>query len=361
MSNDAPTRTECPQCGTRYKVPHAALGRIVKCKKCSATFTLAAPSDDDGFGVIPLAPEGESFAMAAEQAAMIPQTQPFVPTSGPDRFAEYDAATAGHGIGVARPKLGYGQSILWTLLFPSDPHNLVYFMFIWFGLAIANLILPFALLLGWLASIMITGFYLAFCFKVIESAANGEEELPSLDPTGGVFDNILIPIVSWIGSLIVVMLPAIAYAAATGRLLELAAYWAGGAIGLVLSPTVDVLGILVVAGLFFWPIIVLCVALGGFPSVVRIDLIVRTIAACLLPYLLTVAFVYGADFLNYAVQTYFINKTAGTQIFTNAWFSATLVAGIVGTGIAVYADIVAMRAIGLLYHHHKTRFAWNWG
>ena len=29
--------------------------------------------------------------------------------------------------------------------------------------------------------------------------------------------------------------------------------------------------------------------------------------------------------------------------------------------VEVYVQIVAMRAIGLYYHHFKQRFAWSWG
>ena len=30
-------------------------------------------------------------------------------------------------------------------------------------------------------------------------------------------------------------------------------------------------------------------------------------------------------------------------------------------GLGLYLDVVAMRSIGLYYHHFKGRFAWDWG
>ena len=38
-----------------------------------------------------------------------------------------------------------------------------------------------------------------------------------------------------------------------------------------------------------------------------------------------------------------------------------LILSFIGTGIAVYFEIVAMQVIGLYYHHFKDRFAWSWG
>ena len=54
--------------------------------------------------------------------------------------------------------------------------------------------------------------------------------------------------------------------------------------------------------------------------------------------------------------------TAVVQIFT---VIAALHLGAVGIIfmmlIILYLEIVALRMIGLYYHHFKTRFAWNWG
>ena len=34
---------------------------------------------------------------------------------------------------------------------------------------------------------------------------------------------------------------------------------------------------------------------------------------------------------------------------------------VLATGVGLYFEIVALRAIGLYYHHYKDRFAWSWG
>ena len=37
------------------------------------------------------------------------------------------------------------------------------------------------------------------------------------------------------------------------------------------------------------------------------------------------------------------------------------IASLLVVGISLYFEIVAMRVIGLYYHHFKHRFAWDWG
>ena len=41
--------------------------------------------------------------------------------------------------------------------------------------------------------------------------------------------------------------------------------------------------------------------------------------------------------------------------------NTTSVLGILGVGVMLYLEIIAMRAIGLYYFHFKRSFGWDWG
>ncbi len=109
----------------------------------------------------------------------------------------------------------------------------------------------------------------------------------------------------------------------------------------------------VCVGMFFWPIVLLCVALGGFSTLRRMDLIVQTVFRTLPAYLITVAMVFGTEALKQALAR------TGTGI--GAIAGGVLLLSFLSTGIAIYFEIIAVQLIGLYYHHFKDRFAWSWG
>ncbi len=395
-------------CGQQYRLPDSAAGKKAKCKKCGAVFVVEAPrTNSPGTETSkaqaprktsprteairaesprarpasrPTPSEGDDFllaefAAATQRAAMAPKPSPMEAASGDDGLAlgsvseeyEHGPATAAAPAEGARPE-GYFQSLLWTFLFPTTPANLITFLIIWFFLCLSALVLQMAPFVGMVGQFIIFGWYSAFRFNVIAAAAGGEEELPSLSMSEGAMEDIVMPVLRWIGSWVIVLLPAIghaAYAIQAGHLTggDLLGALSGGVTGLLTSATgeMGLFVFLVYAGLFVWPIVALCVALSGFESLQRVDLIVLTILRTLPGYVPTVILVFGSAWLDQWLSGLVGAQMVGGKKQLSAVMTSFALWVVLAAAIELYFEIVAMRAIGLYYRHFKHRFAWDWG
>ena len=349
------------ECGAKYRFPDSAIGKKAKCKKCSAVFSI----EEEEAEPIPLAGEGQGTRSAeAPPLGMafqpgpefeIATTQP-VPSSVPQLDGEL---TSDPIAAPPTPARGYGDSLLWTFLFLASPRSLFMFVAAWFLLTLAA-VMPWTL--AFAVTTLVALWYAGFRFSVIESAANGEDGIPLFAFSGDVLQELVFPVFRWLGSWVVVMLPAFLY-------IVLLSGWTGDekveafkSLVLGLNELFQDFGsevtliILVCGGLFVWPIIVLSIAIGGFTVVYRFDLMLVTIFRSLPPYLLTLAIVAaataGKSLIFDAIQT-------GIGPFPT--LGGTLKGDALYNGVRLYCDIVMLRAIGLYYHHFKHRFAWSWG
>jgi len=289
---------------------------------------------------------GEALRRAAQQSAL----------SG---SAELPAIGGGQeSMGIGRPAgvvKGYAGNLAASFLFPTSLNNLIISLIMWILLCLLQFILPHGGILGWLGSLVVLGYYCAFRLNVIAKAASGDDDLPEISLAEGAMEDIVIPLYKWIGSWAVALGPAAVYliviAAGGVNVPSVEDMLLGGISGLLqqASGELAVFVVLVFAGLFLWPIIVLCVELGGFSSLVRPDLILVTIIRTLPAYALTVAMVFGATIL-----IAFLDK-----FFAGAKEMALKPLLILTMGF--YLEVVTMRFIGLYYHHFKQRFAWDWG
>ncbi len=119
---------------------------------------------------------------------------------------------------------------------------------------------------------------------------------------------------------------------------------------------------LVCLGVALWPMVVLCVALGGFESLYRVDLIALTIIRTLPAYVLTLALMFGAIVLLRVLGTgTAVNAVSRDSATSGGAIGSSVLVHILTVGLSVYLDIVLMRLIGLYYHHFKGRFAYDWG
>lgn len=337
-------KISCGICGKNYKVQDAAAGKKLRCKECGEVIRIPEPEAEFGDGddfskLLDDAVEEEAKAKSIRR----PVRKPMV------KAEKYKGDEDGP---VTRKKENnYTQDLIQTILFPLDPANLFTFVCIWILLCMKELILPFAgIRLGFLATLIILGWYSNYRFNVIYEATSGRKELPELTPEDGYF----IPVVKWAATWLLVHLPAYLY---LGIVLYLAIQNAGeaGGPGFLPQDVVDFLPLshlgvfvfLYCAGLFFWPILALCVAVGGFETVFRIDLMLLTIFKSMGAYFFTA----GAMFLTSVV--YFFTVFMAMQL--------GVVGIIIMIAIILYFEIVALRMIGLYYHHFKTRFAWHWG
>lgn len=361
-------KVQC-SCGAKYRFDGAAVGKKARCRKCGEVFTV--PDEDREVGPIALAdvPLAEEAAAAAARAS---EAQGLLSR----KEARFDARPQDYGPAAASPPLPvpgrharrYFNAVLWTLLFPTEANNLATLIIIWIMLSL-KLLLGFAGCLGLIGVFIIDGWFAAFCLNTVLSAANGEENLPSVIATDGWLDGIVIPLIKFIVARTLVVVPVVVYLVFLTLAEDLDAGlgvsdYILGAVrygdyswlldDLLGGGRLAVAGFLLLFGLFLWPMFLLVVAVGGFAALLRVDLMLATIVRSLPGYLCTVALVLLSTGLVIA-----FNYLAGLSKAPG--LSSGFLVFVATTGLVAYADIVTMRVIGLYYHHFKHRFAWSWG
>ena len=281
-----------------------------------------------------------------------------------------DALAAGESSPLPVPGAtkSYFTDILWTFLFPTDPGHLGVFFLIWVVLIVEAClqVIPF---LGWAAAVLIEGWFAAICLNVVGSAANGEEDLTIGDYAGDFFGEVVVPISKFLAATAVAVLPAYYFLAFLISRVTLGPgmtqwdYILGAALygnyGSLLDlvgddPLFFLLPVLAFAGLFLWPMLLLVVAIGGFAGLGRIDLMAITVARTFPAYLCTVLIVL----VSVAMTVGLVILAASSSTPGSSSFMLIVA---LGAGLRAYAQIVAMRVIGLYYYHCKGRFAWSWG
>ncbi len=336
------------ECGATYRFADSSIGKRAKCTKCGAIITLQG--DDEG--VIAIADEGEEYPGATDSnghagTASNVDEEEYRRAIGAGRSA---AATVEEEAAQSR---GYFADCLALFAFPKEPGNLVTFVFLWGMLCVNALVLRELTPFGWVLQALIFGWYSAFRFSLIRESTAGVNDLPSLTMREGFWGDLFTPFFKWAGCWIIVLLPAVlglkavvgAGASGMAVLDRILNGGIGGVVQLGLVAEALLFLSLLGMGLFMWPIIILCVAVDGFGSLARVDLLFITVAKTLPVYVLTVLVVYGADF----AESYMAASGQGVL-----WGALTVAVGL-------YLEIVALRMIGLYYFHFKSRFAWSWG
>lgn len=340
-------QVSCPVCAKNYKVKEEAAGKKLRCKECGETVaipTLESIQDEDYAendfsSLLDDAVELEAKSKTIRRPV---RRKPMV------KAEKYDGDEDGP---VTRKKENnYVEDLQATFLMLLDPSNLFIFMLLWLGMGLCFSLLPFAGILGFIGLIIIRGWYSHYRFCVIYEAAAGEKHLPELSPEEGFF----IPMVKWIFTWFLVHFPAYAYVGVifflNPEIIADAGLYLFGmeTIGDNLPAFhLSMFMFLYCMGVFFWPILALCVAVGGVESVFRLDLMVLTIFKSMPAYFFT------------ATGMFFV---AGLQLGLTF---ADIEWGIMGLflmrGVMIYVELVALRMIGLYYHHFKNQFAWSWG
>lgn len=365
----------CPKCGTKYRASRELAGKKLKCKKCGAAFRVQGsaavskpkpepkpkpPLDDDGlYHFADL--DGLDSGQAVERPAPAPTTAPqaaILKESSPMKYA-----TKASEARVSGAYRGYFTSLAQTMAFPGRANDLAVFVIFWiiitvvFG--ISSVPLPCGLSL--VISVIGFGWWSAYMFQAVLGGAGGEENLPDFDLTGGWVDDIIIPCIKMIATYLFVMIPAFGlFLLAAGGVGTLMSNSTSGASAAVAAGGLALTAIGLTALAFFvWPMVVLVTAVGGLPAVFRVDLIIRTLLRTLPAYLVTVGTVYVA--LG-AMYVFTLASLLGLDItFEEAGLGVILMVTAVHGLVCTYCWILAMRAIGLYYHHFKSRFAWSWG
>ncbi|MGE3181700.1 MAG: hypothetical protein AB7N71_08725, partial [Phycisphaerae bacterium] len=231
------------------------------------------------------------------------------------------------------------------------------------GLLGASFVLWFAGAYGLIGLAMIYAYYAAFLLNVAQDAAGGEDELTQPPLEHGLWDGIFFPALQFGLTYLVTRVPAWAYLAT--MLAQYDAELIGAAaenpfqtlLDAGLTKELAIYTGLLFAGILLWPMYILIVAVGGsIFGISRFDLVMRTILQTLPAYLVTVGLVYLAQALPIAGAAI---QHAALQ--DNSSFMQSAGIHLSQTALNVVAMVIAMRAIGLYYHHFKRKFAWSWG
>lgn len=368
----------CPACQTRYQITAAAGGKRSRCTHCGQVFKIPdlAPAEkpsagaagraglDGGSGADLIELEGISPSATVapdtgEPADAIPITATVAYASGPTGAAAVAAAGA-YG--------AYFRSVARSLAFPARLGDLITFAIVWVLLVIGQVLAPFALCIGGIVNLIVAGWYMSFRLNVVVGAAAGEEELPTLTLTGGVWDDIVAPFFRMLTTYVVIWAPVTIFLASTGELAGIGVGgWmralAGGLVPLLSGlqlQTQIIAAVLLLSGYLVWPLLVLVIAVGeSVRGLFRVDLIARTIVKSLPAYLMTVLIVYASLGMSVGFEALLDAVRAGRPLSIGG-LPNVLVLGPVLLLVELYSTIIAMRAIGLYYRHFKHKFAWTW-
>jgi hypothetical protein len=220
--------------------------------------------------------------------------------------------------------------------FIAEPGNVIIFL-VMGGMSAVLPILGYAGCIGFLGALIVNGWVASFLFNVLLNAANGEKELPEMSMTDGLVDTVIVPLFKFVAAWAIAFAPCVVYSVNTGI-----DYTNPDAIWILLA----------VGGAAMFPMTVLILAVCGVSGFSRPDLIVMTVARTALPYGLTVVLVSGALVAAFMIKIGVLAAGSGQHLL-----ATMCVFEIVG----LYGYVVAMRVVGLYYHHFKSRFAWSWG
>jgi hypothetical protein len=200
----------------------------------------------------------------------------------------------------------------------------------------------------------VDAYILAFPLATVREIASGEDELPSVW-IHNLYDDLFEPALEFVGTGVFVMLLALALACW--------AWWQAGEIDFGIFAASGVLNgtglsravpLLVLVGLFFWPAVMLAVAIGHTFSGLWPHVIVRTPMGAPLAYVaICAALVVAATVSTLPAHPRFVAAVTGSSPVGG------LVLRLVGTIVGLYSSIVAMWVIGLFYRHYKDRLPWT--
>lgn len=379
----------CPGCGARYRVPATAAGKRTTCKRCGQAFRISDTSAASVPTVPPAASPADSERVRLSDLESLSAGEVVAPPTGPAQAPPLGAVPAWGGAGVSLnarheaavtpPAAGaykaYVRDVVRSLAFPIHGGNLVTFAIVCLVVGGASLFAGLAIvcILTLIAALILHGWYLSFQLNVVLGAAAGEDELPSLSLTGGWVDDILRPFVRMLAAKVMTRVPAAVllvtatrhYGADFADLVGPGLLFLFGDMRLLLGfPDGEVqvvAGGLLVIGLFLWPMFVLIVAAGSMLDLRRLDLIVETVGRALPAYLIAAVIVWLNAAVSFVAGVAIMAAGLAQVMTKGADVSWLLALPLVVAVVDVFTTIVAMRAIGLFYHHFKHKFAWSWG
>ena len=315
------------QCGAHYRVPEKLAGKRLKCKKCASPIDIPLPDppeDADEFVVDVLAEEPAILPDAVVASPAIPAA----PTSASTRSAPFEPSHLP----------AYLKDCVASLMFFAESGNLLRFLVV-AAIAMLQPILLYGMCIGLIAWIIVFGWIFSFLFNVMLNAANGERDLPELTLIEGPVETIVVPCFKYLAAALAVFWPAVVFGVFNPEAVE---------------QEEPIFWLVIGACLFFWPMAMLMVGIGGVSSFVRVDLMIRTLIRTFVPYFLVCVLSAGVFAASWYISRSLISsggKASEHPIALQCVLHA----------LGLYFWVLVMRFIGLYYHHFKSRFAWTWG
>lgn len=299
-----PSRATCPACGAKV-APQARM-----CVGCGLNFLTGARVAGAEDGPILSAKEAKAKAKAA--------------LSG--EFGAFISGCVSCATFFTHP----GSLVTFLIVVAIEIAAVVAGMF---PLGIFTLI-PMFIFQGWVC---------AFLFQVLEHAAAGQTDLPELNLADGIVDSVIAPFVKFFFAGAVCFAPAVAYA-----------IFLGADVTQSIRDGETVPSLLLAMGVFFLPIVMLVVGLGGIGALMRPDLILITVLRSILPYLLVFVLLSVVIIMRLSLE-HVLRQQVGKTI------GATMAVAVVLQIVQLYTAVVTMQVIGMYYANFKRRFAWSWG
>ncbi len=332
-------RCEC-FCGAHYTLPDEYAGKRAKCSRCGHLIVIPSGRPE----------ELEPLQLAEEDSQPSPEARM--------TFAEHERQArqaflrqAPKGMSAPPAVIIETGSGFWRdagrafCLFSSLEASLV-FLFLWF-VNVSVIFISLAPCVGFLLGLLVYGYVCSYYLRTVTHAAAGDEGLPPIGVGGNWIDDMLIPMLQWLGCQLFVLAPAIIAA------ILMFIY------AVPKNISIATCGVLGAMGMFFWPIFILTVALGGFSMLFRFDKCVTAVFRSPGPYVLICVLLTVAIAPIWAAKIYIYFQGAG--LLAELVGVSTFTLRIILLGLETYCMLVCTRLIGLYYHHFKDDFPWALG
>ena len=227
----------------------------------------------------------------------------------------------------------------------NDPKNATSLTFVAAAVCF-KFFLATACCMNYVCFVVVWGWLLGFYLNIIYETAFGENELPRiyLGTSITFLWYIIKPFFIFCFTMVVVQLPFfIALKLLRDKGLKYEDIWT-----LEFGPPL-LLQALFILGLFFFPVAVLTTSVARDITLLRPDYLIAAAFKALMPYLVTVALLVGATFLEMQTSQYDLSPQI-SFVVTAGRLVLNLVVQIVA--------IIAMRSIGLFYRHYTCHFNW---
>ncbi len=327
-------------CGARYDVADVYAGKRVECPKCGSRIAVPTglPADLEPFD---LADDDGGQSVGIHKTAAWHEAE----------AVRASLRKAPKGMSAPPPVVIETSSGFWRdagesfLLFFSLEacFTILFLCFISVMVTFLSAITCLGLILG----LLFYGYLCSFYMRTVRRAAAGDTGIPRIGIGANFVDDMVLPMFQWLGCQLFVLAPAIIAAVLCGL------YTVPSSI------SIGICGVLGAMGMFFWPIFLLAVALGGFSMLYRFDRCVAAVFRSPGPYLLICLLLLVAVAPPTAAQVYiyFHGSKSLAEVLGIGSFTLWLVL----LGLETYGLLVCSRLIGLYYHHFKEDFPWDLG